>query len=66
MDIGVRPQLKNGLSQAPTILPGSERRRPTESAGLVKIVPNPPAAPRLHPEVVADAKRAELHGPNTS
>jgi len=62
MDISVNSQLKNGVSPALTILPGTERSEAERSeadrsAGPGKIVANPPAAPRLNPEVVADAKR---------
>ena len=62
MDISVSSQWKNGVSPAPTILPGAERSEAEQSeadrsAGRGKIVANPPAAPPPNPEVVADAKR---------
>lgn len=62
MDSSVNSQMKNGVSPAPTILPGTERREAERSeadrsGGPGKIVANPPAARRPDPEVVADAKR---------
>ena len=49
MDSSVNSQMKNGVSPAPTILPGTERREAERSeadrsGGPGKIVANPPAA----------------------
>ena len=54
--------MKNGISPAPAVLPGAERRKAERSeadrsAAPGKTVADPAAAPRPNPEFVADAKR---------